>query len=109
VDALHATHANMQGHTDGATSFGWGVVHKKSAKQKLNTKSTTESEVVVALSKFVPHTILTTNFLRAQGYNLEKCGLYQDNESAIKMEKNGRNSCVRDSRHISIRCFCVND
>jgi hypothetical protein len=46
VDASHATHANMRGHTGGAMSFGWGVVHEKSAKQKLNTKSTTESEVV---------------------------------------------------------------
>ena len=60
VDASHATHANMRGHTGGTMSFGWGVVHEKSAKQKINTKSTTESEVV-ALSEYVPHTILMTN------------------------------------------------
>jgi hypothetical protein len=108
VDASHATHANMRGHTGGTMSFGWGVVHEKSAKQKLNTKSTTESEVV-ALSEYVPHKVLMTNFLGAQGYELDRCVMYQDNESAIKMEKNGRNSCTGNSRHISIRYFFVKD
>ncbi len=61
------------------------------------------------MSKYVPHTILMTNFLGAQGYKLEKCVLYQDNESAIKMEKNGRNLCTGNLRHISIRYFFVKD
>jgi hypothetical protein len=28
--------------------------------------------------------------------------IFQDNESAIKMEKNGRNSCTGNSQHIEI-------
>ena len=35
--------------------------------------------------------------------------LYQDKDSAIKFEKNGRNSCTGISRHISIRYFFVKD
>jgi hypothetical protein len=108
IDASYATHANMRGHTGGAMSFGWGVVHEKASKQKINTKSSTESEVV-GVSEYVRHKIQMINFLGAQGYNLKKCVLYQDNQSAIKMEKNGRNSCTGNSRHISIRFFFVKD
>ncbi len=108
IDASYATHNNMQGHTGGAMSFGWGVIHEKASKQKINTKSSTESEVV-GVSKYVPHKIQMINFLHAQGYDLKKCVLYQDNQSAIKMEKNGRKSCTGNSRHISIRYFFVKD
>ena len=49
------------------------------------------------------------NFLSAQGYNVQSNVVYQDNESAIRMEKNGRNSCTGNSRHIHIRYFFVKD
>ena len=35
--------------------------------------------------------------------------LYQDNQSAICMEKNGRSSCTGNPRHISIRYLFVKD
>jgi hypothetical protein len=108
IDASYATHENMRGHTGGAMSFGWGVVHEKASKQKLNTKSSTKSEVV-GVSEYVPHKVQMINFLAAQGYNMKKCILYQDNQSAIKMEKNGRNSGTGYSRHISIHYFFVKD
>ena len=41
VDASHAVHANMKGHTGGIMSMGTGTLHNKSSKQKLNTRSTT--------------------------------------------------------------------
>ena len=47
--------------------------------------------------------------MSAQGYIVKKNILYQDNESAIRMEKNGRNSCTGNSRHIDIRYFFVKD
>ena len=34
---------------------------------------------------------------------------YQDNESAMKLERNGRASCSNKTRHIHIRYFFVND
>jgi len=48
VDASYAIHEDMKGHTGGVTSMGTGCVHHKSGKQKLNTKKSTESEVVGA-------------------------------------------------------------
>ena len=46
IDAAYAVHPNMRIHTGGVMSMGLGVVHAKSSKQKLNTKSSTEAEVV---------------------------------------------------------------
>ena len=48
-------------------------------------------------------------FLKHQGFELEVNVLYQDNQSAMKMEKNGRNSCTGNSRHVNIRYFWVKD
>ena len=44
-----------------------------------------------------------------QGYEIKHNIVYQDNQSAIRMEKNGRNSCTGNSRHIDIRYFFVKD
>ena len=48
-------------------------------------------------------------FLEEQGYGIKNNVIYQDNQSAILMEKNGRNSCTGNSRHINIRYFFVKD
>ena len=48
-------------------------------------------------------------FLEAQGYGIKENVVYQDNKSAILMEKNGRNSCTGNSRHINVRYFFVKD
>jgi hypothetical protein len=108
VDASHAIHENMRGHTGGCMSTGVGVIHGKASKQKMNTKSTTESEVV-GVSEYIPYKIQMINILKGQGYALDKKVLYQDNESAIRLIKNGRNSCTGNSRHISIRYYFVKD
>ena len=105
VDASYAVHSNMRSHMGGALSFGTGILHGKSSKQKLNTTSLTEAELV-AVSDYIPYHIWMINFLRHQGYEVKKKVLYQDNQSAIKMETNGRNSCTGNSRHIDIRFFC---
>mmetsp|Transcript_1239 Transcript_1239/g.1760 ORF Transcript_1239/g.1760 Transcript_1239/m.1760 type:complete len:229 (-) Transcript_1239:8-694(-) len=108
VDASYMVHPNMRGHTGGLVSMGIGVLHGKSSKQKLNTKTSTESELV-GLSEYLPYTIWFRNFFNAQGYEVSNNIIYQDNISAICMERNGRNSCTGNSRHISIRYFFVKD
>ena len=85
-------------------SMGIGMINYKSSKQKLNMKSLTESEIVV-LSDYLPYNIWFRNFMNEQGYEIVKNIVYQDNQSAMKMEINGRNSCTGNSRHIDIRYF----
>ena len=89
-------------------SLGWGLVHAKATKQKLNLKSSTETEVI-AVSKYVLYKIWLINFMEAQGYKFKDKVLFQDNMSAMKMERNGRNSCTGNSRHILIGYFFVKD
>ena len=55
--------------------------------------------------------IHTSEFLEYQGY--EEYGnkpgvLYQDNQSAMRLEENGKNSSTR-TKHISIRTFWIKD
>ena len=108
VDASHAVHANMRGNTGGTMSMGLGTLHNKSSKQKLNTKITTESEVV-GVSEYLPYNLWQVHFFYHQGYDIRNSIIYQDSESAIKMERNGRNSCTGNSRHIDIKYFWAKD
>ena len=50
----------------------------------------------------------TANFLKAQGYDFNST-LLQDNQSAIKLETNGRASAGKRSCHLNIRYFFIND
>ena len=56
VDVSYATYNGIRGHTGGCMKFGWGLICEKSSKQKLNTKISTESEVVGA-SEYIPMSI----------------------------------------------------
>ena len=74
----------------------------------MNTKSSTEAELVGA-SDYLPNTIWVKMFLEAQGYKINENYFEQDNESAIKLAKNGRMSAGSKSRHINIRHFWIKD
>ena len=108
IDVAFAVHPNGRSHTGGNISLGVGMIHCRSGKQKLNTKSSTESELV-GTSEYLPYNIWFMYFFKAQGYPIKKNILFQDNQSAIRMQKNGRGSCTGNSRHINIKHFFVKD
>ena len=108
VDVSYAVHDDMKSHTGGCMSWGTGTLLTMCQKQKLNTKSSTEGEVV-GVSDFLPHTIWAKYFLEAQGHEIQENIIYQDNQSAIKIEKNGKQSCGSKSRHIHVRYFFIKD
>jgi hypothetical protein len=108
VDGSFAVHPNMRGHTGGGLTMGRGFPLSTSKKQKLNTRSSTESEVV-GVDDLMPAILWTRNFLEAQGYGVKECILLQDNKSAILLEKNGKASSSKRTKHISIRYFFVTD
>jgi hypothetical protein len=108
IDSSFAVHDDMKSHTGGTMSMGKGSVYSTSGKQKLNTRSSTEAEVV-AVHDVLPQLMWTGNFLSEQGFPVKESLLYQDNTSSILIEKNGRNSCTKRSRHMDIRYFFIKD
>ena len=48
-------------------------------------------------------------FLEAQGYEIKENIVFQDNMSAIQLEKNGLASAGKRSRHLNIRLFFMTD
>ena len=51
----------------------------------------------------------TRYFLEEQGYGVKDNVLQQDNQSAMRLETNGRASAGKRSRHLNIRYFFVTD
>ena len=73
----------------------------------MNTKSSTEAELV-GVNDVLPQILLTQYFLEAQGYVTNNV-LYQDNQSTMKLEQNGKASSGKCTGHINIRYFFITD
>jgi hypothetical protein len=88
--------------------LGRGFPIVSSTKQKLNTRSSTETEIVGA-DDFMPAICWTRYFMEAQGYKVQDNILFQDNKSSILLEKNGKASSSKRTKHINIRYFFITD
>ena len=88
-------------------TLGRGALVSGSTKQRLNCKSSTDTEIV-AVDNYMPIILWCSYFIEWQGYIL-KTILYQDNQSAELLENNGMSSMGRQSRHINIRYFFITD
>ena len=108
VDASFDVHPDMKSHTGATMTLGKGMTYSTSTRQKLNTKSSTEGELVV-VNDVLPQVLWTRYFLGAQGYKAADSVVYQDNQSAILLEKNGRASSSKRTRNIEIRYSFVTD
>jgi len=108
VDASFAVHPNMHSHTGGVFTMGRGFPINSSTKQKLNTQSSTESELV-AVDNMMPIVFWTWYFLVAQGYGVTKNLLLQDNKSSMLLERNGKASSGKRTWHINICYFFITD
>ncbi len=94
VDGSHNAHWDCRGHEGAVFSLGGGATSSYSRKIKLNTRSSTETELVMA-DMFMPEMLWSLHFIQAQGYKTEWVGLYQDNISTQLLIKNGRMSSGR--------------
>ena len=108
VDASYAVHRDLKSHTSGALTFGKGAAQGVSTKQKIMTRSSTESELVGTDDVMGP-IMWTTYFMEAQGYKVNETIVYQDNKSAILLEKNGKMSSGKRTKHINVRYFFIKD
>ena len=85
----------------GSTS---GAVIASSIKQKINTRSSTESELI-EVNDMISKICWSRNFLHEQGIAVQDCVLYQDNQSAIVLQRKGFDVAEKRMRHLNIRYF----
>jgi len=78
IDASHATRHGMRGQTGGCILMGNGVLHRRSNKQKLNTKSSIETDLVGNID-YLPFAPWMLYFYEQQGYKIHVMKLHQDN------------------------------
>eukprot|EP00957_Ditylum_brightwellii_P080381 6113802-Ditylum_brightwellii.AAC.1 len=57
----------------------------------------------------MPHILWTTYFLECQGYHVGRAQIHQDNMSAMLLEKNGKRSSRKKTKHINVRYFFIKD
>ena len=108
IDASFAVHPDFKSHTGAVMTMGGGAMQTLTRKQKLNSRSSTEAELI-GVDDAITQVLWTKLFMEAQGYPIEKNILYQDNQSAILLETNGRSSAGKRSRAINIRYYFVTD
>jgi hypothetical protein len=106
IDGSHQIHKDCQGQTGSLVTFGAGAVASSLNKQKCNTKSSTKTEII-ALHDKLSDVIWMRYFVECQGYNIDECIIFQDNMSALSLEKNRRISSSKRTKHIKVKYFLI--
>ena len=88
--------------------LGAGASMAMSKAHKLNTKSSTEAELV-GVYDALPDILWGKSFLEAQGYKIEHNVLLQDNKSTILLATYGMMSSLEKTKHIRHRLFLIKD
>ena len=68
----------------------------------------TEAELIRA-DGAMPQMIWTGYFLESQGYGVDNNILYQDNMSAMLLEKNGKKYRTKNTKNINVRYYFIKD
>jgi hypothetical protein len=88
IDGSYASHMDMRGQSGGVLMTGNCAVLFKSCKQKVNTRSSTEAELI-AVDDMLPMIHWTRNFSKEQGLDLDT-EIKEDNRSTMLLMKNGK-------------------
>ena len=85
-----------------------GSIISISKKQKLNTKSLMEAELIGA-DDAMPQMIWTRCILEAQVYGIDNNLLYQDNMIAILLENTRKKYSTKNTKHINVCYYFIKD
>jgi hypothetical protein len=108
VDAAFAVHPDFKSHTGAVMTLGGGAVQSVSTKQKVNTRSSTEAELV-SMDDTISKILWTKHFIEAQGFKVKANVVFRDNQSSMKLETNGKASSGKRTRHFNIKYFYITD
>jgi Reverse transcriptase (RNA-dependent DNA polymerase) len=107
IDAAFANRDMMKSTSGMCVTLGVGNFITSSKVQKLNSKSSTEAEII-AVSDGMNIPLWLVDFLFHQGYKKYPIRLEQDNQSCIALLTKGR-STAETTRFIEIRKFWITD
>jgi hypothetical protein len=108
IDAAFAVHADMKSHTGAVFTMGKGAISSGSNKQKVNSRSSTEAELI-GIDDKIAKILWMKRFLEWQGFPVKLNIIYQDNTSTMKLAENGKESSGKRTRHFDIKYFYVTD
>ena len=108
IDAAFAVHADMKSHTGSTFTLGKGMIVSDSTKQKVNSRSSTEAELI-GVDDRISKILWIKRFIEYQGFPVKLNIIYQDNTSTMKLENNGKASSGKRTRHFDIKYFYVTD
>jgi hypothetical protein len=107
IDAAFANRDLMKSTSGMCVTLGVGFFISSSKVQKLNSKSSTEAEII-AVSDGMNIPLWLADFLQHQGYGRQAVRLEQDNQSCMTLLTKGR-STAETTRFIEIRKFWISD
>ena len=108
VDGSHQCHEDCRGQIGCLMTMGKGAAISSSNIMKCNTRSSTETEIISVHDK-LPDIIWTRYFVECQGYDIDEYIVFQDNMSSLSLEKNGRVSSSKRTKHIKAKYFLIKD
>ena len=108
VVASYTSYDDRRGYNGSTMSLGRGSVISISKKKKLNTKSSTEAELIGA-DDMLPQMLWTKYFIETQGYGIDENIMYKDNLSAMLLETSRNKSSTKKMKHIQVRYFLIKD
>ena len=89
-------------------TLGQGMILNHSTKQKSNSRSSTEAEIIGVDDK-ISKIIWAKRFIEEQGFEVNTNIVYQDNQNVIRLEENGNSIAGKRTRHFDIKIFYVKD
>jgi Reverse transcriptase (RNA-dependent DNA polymerase) len=108
LDAAFGVHNDYKSHTGAVMTLGKGCIQSVSTKQKVNSRSSTEAELI-SMDDILSKVLWTKLFMQEQGCKIIENVIYRDNTSAMKLEMNGKTSSGKRTRHLQIKYFYVTD
>ena len=110
VDTSFCVHEDFCSHTGGLLkpSLEGGALISGSMRQKLNTRSRPEAELV-GTDDFMSKIVWTGAFLKMQGLRLQRNILFQDNNSTILLETKGNSSVGKWIQHLDVRYYFIKE
>ena len=88
--------------------MGEGTIRSSSSGQKINTKSSSETEVV-GVDNVLPRVLWLLYFVEAQGYTIDHNIINQKNKSSLRLMIKGKLSSTPRTRHIKAKSFVAKD